>query len=185
MFGIAACNAIGKPCGQIIHGANECGSACSANCAVVQAVQRDCPVRNFDLQVPTTNGVRWCNVPVLIAHRDKAVSPYSIHIVREIDTRKRLELLVRDFLMTGAGLSSERTNALLSSTRSPARETNLSGRELEILKAMAKGVRTQGIAEQLHIRPTTVNNHVQHILSKLGSHTRLDAVRRAEHAGLI
>ena len=44
---------------------------------------------------------------------------------------------------------------------------------------------TTTVAEQLHISRTTVNNHVQHILRKLDSHTRLEAIRRAEHAGLI
>jgi DNA-binding NarL/FixJ family response regulator len=37
----------------------------------------------------------------------------------------------------------------------------------------------------LHISRTAVNNHVQHLMRKLGAHTRLEAVRRTEHAGLI
>ena len=37
----------------------------------------------------------------------------------------------------------------------------------------------------IHISRTTVNNHIQHILGKLNAHTRLEAIRRAEHAGLI
>ena len=156
-----------------------------ADCAVATAAQQGLPVRNFDLRIPVASGERWCNVSVLIAHQDNALSAYSIHIVREIDMRKRLELLMRDFVMTDGGLSSAQANTLISSTRSPARETNLSGRQHEILKLMAKGLKTKGIAEQLHISPTTVNNHVQRILSKFGAHTRLDAVRRAEHAGLI
>jgi DNA-binding NarL/FixJ family response regulator len=53
------------------------------------------------------------------------------------------------------------------------------------LKLLAKGRATEAIAKQLHISRTTVNNHVQHILNKLNAHTRLEAIRRAEHAGLI
>ena len=41
------------------------------------------------------------------------------------------------------------------------------------------------IALKLFVSRTTVNNHVQRILKKLGAHTRLEAVRRAEQARLI
>ena len=41
------------------------------------------------------------------------------------------------------------------------------------------------IADQLHISRTTVNNHIQRILRKLNAHSRLEALRRAEHARLI
>ena len=50
---------------------------------------------------------------------------------------------------------------------------------------MGKGGTTSSIAGQLHISRTTVDNHVQHILRKLDSHTRLEAIRRAEHAGFL
>jgi DNA-binding NarL/FixJ family response regulator len=41
------------------------------------------------------------------------------------------------------------------------------------------------VADQLHLSRTTINNHVQHILRKLDAHSRLEAIRRAEHARLI
>jgi DNA-binding NarL/FixJ family response regulator len=56
---------------------------------------------------------------------------------------------------------------------------------LEVLRLLAKGETTESIADQLSISRTTVNNHIQHILHKLNAHTRLEAIRRAEHAGLI
>ncbi len=185
MFGLPACDAIGKACGEIIQGADECGPVCSADCTVQQAVRKHHPVGNFDLQVETASGRQWCNVSVLITDETNSTMPYSIHIVRQVDVRKRLELLVRDFVVTGTGMPPEQATTLISSAHAPARETELSEREREILKLLAKGVTTTTVAEQLHISRTTVNNHVQHILRKLGSHTRLEAIRRAEHAGLI
>ena len=53
------------------------------------------------------------------------------------------------------------------------------------MRLLAAGTPTNEIAEQLHISPVTVNNHIRHILTKFGAHTRLEAIRRAEHAGLI
>jgi PAS domain S-box-containing protein len=185
MFGLPAAEAIGKMCGDIIQGMDECGPVCSANCSVQQAVRKHHPVSNFDVHVETANGRQWCNVSVLIADEANSTLPYSIHIVRQVDVRKRLELLVRDFVVTGIGLAPEQAATLISSTRAPARETELSDREVNVLRLLAKGVTTTAVAEQLHISRTTVNNHIQHILRKLDVHTRLEAIRRAEHAGLI
>ena len=185
MFGMSAPDAMGKRCGEIMQGLDECGPVCSADCTVQQAVRKHHPVGNFDLHIQTANGRQWCNVSVLIANEANSTMPYSIHIVRQIDVRKRLELLLRDFVVTGTGLSTEQATTLISSAHAPARETELSERERDVLKLLAKGVTTTTVAKQLHISRTTVNNHVQHILRKLGAHTRLEAIRRAEHAGLI
>jgi PAS domain S-box-containing protein len=185
MFGLPAADAMGKMCGEIILGTDECGRVCSANCTVQQAVRKRHPVGNFDLHVETANGSQWCNVSVLIADETNSTMPYSIHIVRQIDVHKRLELLVRDFVVTGTGLDPEQATTLISSARAPARETELSDREVSVLRLLAKGAKTTTVAEQLHISRTTVNNHIQHILRKLDAHTRLEAIRRAEHAGLL
>jgi len=185
MFGLRSADAVGRACGDILKGMDECGPVCSAECSVQQAVRRHHPIANFDLQVETANGTQWCNVSVLIAQEAGSTIPYSIHIIRQIDVRKRLEMLVRDFVVTGTGMPPEQAATLISSARAPARETDLSERELDVLRLLSKGVRTAAVAEQLHISRTTVNNHIQHILKKLDVHTRLEAIRRAEHAGLL
>jgi PAS domain S-box-containing protein len=185
MFGLTAASAIGKACGDILEGMDECGSVCSVDCSVQQAVRNHHPVGNFDLHIQTATGRQWCNVSVLIADEANSTLPYAIHIIRQIDVRKRLELLVRDFVVTGTGLAPEQAATLISLTRAPARETELSDREVSVLRLLAKGATTSAVAEQLHISRTTVNNHIQHILRKLDVHTRLEAIRRAEHAGLI
>ena len=64
-------------------------------------------------------------------------------------------------------------------------DPGLSPRESEILSLLADG-RTQGqIATQLVISPKTVATHIQHILSKLGVHTRAQAVALAFRRGLV
>ncbi len=185
MFALSARDAIGSQCNEIVQGTDECGPVCSADCNIHYAVRKHHPVGNFDLQVQTANGMQWCNVSVLIADGEDATAPYSIHIVRQIDFRKRLELLVRDFVVAGTGLTAAQAATLTSSIPSPTLENDLSTREYDILLLLAKGVTTTAVAAQLHISRTTVNNHVQHILRKLGSHTRMEAIRRAERGGLI
>jgi two-component system, NarL family, response regulator LiaR len=61
----------------------------------------------------------------------------------------------------------------------------LTEREVEILQAMADGESNEGIATSLFLSPHTVNSHVQSILTKLGVHSRLDAVLFGLRSGLI
>lgn len=185
MFGVSAKEAVGKPCGELLEGMDECGPVCSSDCTVQQAVRARRPVTNFDIQAKTDAGRRWCNVSVMSAEVGNSKRPYAIHIVRPIDTRKRLEMLVRDFMISETKLPEEQVKALVSATRSPARQNTLSGREIEVLRLLGKGATTSAIAGELHVSRTTVNNHIQHILRKLCVHTRLEAIRRAEVAGLI
>lgn len=184
LFGVSAQQAIGRACRTIVQGSDECGVVCSPNCTVQQAISRRHPLKNFDLQVQTVDGEQWCNVSVLIEESHSSTESYAIHIVRPVDLRKRLEMMVRDFVVSNTSLPADQAVAMIGS-RSAARESNLSAREIEILRLLARGTTTRSIADQLHISLTTVNNHVQHILRKLDSHTRLEAIRRAEHAGLI
>lgn len=185
LFGVTVEQAIGQPCGVIVQGMDECGLVCSENCTVQQAVRRHQPMANFDLEVQTVRGQHWCNVSVLIADTNGSTAAHAIHIMRPVDLRKRLEMVVRDFVVSSTSVPAEHAVAMLASKRSAARETDLSEREIQILRLLASGRTTTLVAEQLHISRTTVNNHVQHILRKLDVHTRLEAIRRAEHAGLI
>lgn len=62
---------------------------------------------------------------------------------------------------------------------------NLSPREREILRQLAEGTTTAAIAANLFLSPNTVRNHVQHILAKLGVHSRVAAVVVAHREGLV
>lgn len=52
----------------------------------------------------------------------------------------------------------------------------LTPREREVLQLLADGLSNQRIAEHLVLSVSTVRNHVQSILRKLGAHSRLEAV---------
>ena len=52
----------------------------------------------------------------------------------------------------------------------------LTEREREILQLLAEGMRNEGIANKLFISPQTVQTHVRNLLSKLGVHSKLEAV---------
>jgi DNA-binding NarL/FixJ family response regulator len=63
-------------------------------------------------------------------------------------------------------------------------EEILSGRELEVLRWVARGASNKEIASQLRIAEGTVKNHVTNILEKLGVGDRTNAALRARELGL-
>jgi two-component system response regulator DevR len=61
----------------------------------------------------------------------------------------------------------------------------LTVREQEVLELLASGKTGSEIAEDLHIAPLTVRTHIRNLMSKLGVHSRLEAVTFAMKNGLI
>lgn len=61
----------------------------------------------------------------------------------------------------------------------------LTPRERDVLRLLARGAGTPEMARELRISATTVRNHVQHLLEKLGAHNRLQAVSEALRLGLV
>ncbi|WP_155057732.1 LuxR C-terminal-related transcriptional regulator [Streptomyces blattellae] len=62
---------------------------------------------------------------------------------------------------------------------------SLTGRERDVLVAVASGWSNTEIAEWLSIAPTTVKTHVSNILAKIGAHARTQAVAFAYESGLV
>jgi DNA-binding NarL/FixJ family response regulator len=63
--------------------------------------------------------------------------------------------------------------------------TDLTPRELEVLRLLARGDTNKEIAGDLGMSPTTVHSHVRSIFSKLNVSTRTAATRLALEQGLI
>jgi DNA-binding NarL/FixJ family response regulator len=61
----------------------------------------------------------------------------------------------------------------------------LTMREQEVLELLATGKTGSEIAEELHIAPLTVRTHIRNLMSKLGVHSRLEAVTFGMKNGLI
>ncbi|MFC9254746.1 response regulator [Amycolatopsis thailandensis] len=58
-------------------------------------------------------------------------------------------------------------------------------RERQVLGLIADGAGTDRIAEELRLARNTVRNHVQRILVKTGTHSKLEAVAHARKNGLL
>jgi DNA-binding NarL/FixJ family response regulator len=62
---------------------------------------------------------------------------------------------------------------------------DLTEREVEVLRLVAKAMSNSEIAEELFVSETTVKTHVSHILTKLRLRDRVQAVVAAYESGLI
>ena len=81
--------------------------------------------------------------------------------------------------------SSETQKSHKSSKQKRSAEKELTLREIEILKFMARGYQYKEIADKACISFETVKTHAKHIYKKLGVSSKLHAIRRAEDLRLI
>jgi DNA-binding NarL/FixJ family response regulator len=102
--------------------------------------------------------------------------------------------LVRAVRIVAAGdslLAPSITRRLIAEfARSPAPASvpgldQLSPRELDVLRLVARGLSNAEIASELVLEPSTIKSHVASILSKLGVRDRVQAVVAAYESGLV
>ncbi|HEY9174190.1 MAG TPA: response regulator transcription factor [Verrucomicrobiae bacterium] len=103
------------------------------------------------------------------------------YLVKHVTPEEILEA-VAEVHRGGAPMSSHVARRVVAAfqqpTRTEASEAQLSSREEEILRLLAKGARSKEIAERLGISVGTVNTHVRHIYEKLHVRSRAEAVAR-------
>jgi len=87
----------------------------------------------------------------------------------------------------GGTLFTPRTIAqILNNQReSEAQLERLTPREKEVLRLMAEGTSSRDIARRLGISYTTVRTHIRSLGSKLGVHSKLEAIVKARELALV
>jgi DNA-binding NarL/FixJ family response regulator len=151
----------------------------------------------LEVELPGLNGLgvmqalheRFGDLPVILVSSKHAAAVDRAaglmlgaddYLVKPLD-RTELGARMRRSLQR-AGASVVNGNGEESSGR---REPVLSPREREILELLAEGRTQKQIAATLVISPKTVATHIQHLLGKLGVHSRAQAVAAAYRQGLV
>ena len=93
---------------------------------------------------------------------------------------------IRD-VARGRMLNTPRTNATLLGNRRAidSQLQSLTVREKEVLTLLAAGLSSRSVAAKLGISYTTVRTHIRSLGSKLGVHSKLEAIVKARELGLI
>jgi PAS domain S-box-containing protein len=176
MLGYTAREAVGRPCCDLLMGHDDNGNRlCCRGCYGRDLVRMRDQVHNFDMRARTKAGsMIWVNVSTLMVSSD-GIGDMTVHLLRDVTATREILAVIRERLSTPASLVAA----------APDGNGALTRRELEILRIISTGLNTKGAAEKLHVSPATVRNHVQNILSKLGAHSRLEAVAYATRHHLI
>jgi DNA-binding NarL/FixJ family response regulator len=75
-------------------------------------------------------------------------------------------------------------HAVVPSDAASAKSLGLTEKEMEILKAVARGLSSQAIGKELWVTEQTIKHHLTNIYRKLGVKNRTEAVRYAFEHGL-
>lgn len=156
----------------------------------------------IDYQMPERNGVE---IAAEIKHHDPEVMVVMLTgsnddrvLLAAIDagcsgflTKDRAAAEVADAVRSAALGEALITPAQLARllpklSRTPhAVGADLTDRERDLLAHLARGGTNKAIAAELHLSVNTVRNYVQSVLTKLGAHSKLEAVSTAVREGII
>ena len=89
-----------------------------------------------------------------------------------------------DTIMNGDTFVSELIDAAALSEFSLV-DSELTQREIEVLRLIADGMTNPQIADFLHISPNTVTRHRANLMQKLNVHNRVELINAAHHHGFI
>ena len=172
IIGYSAREIVGRPCHEAFHGGDGGGHrVCHQSCRAVALMPGGGEIPSFDVEMRTKAGRPvWVSMRVLAA-RDPDDGDVTAHLFHDVTEAHRLVARIR--------------NRLAAATAPAAAGAGLTPREIEVLRFLVSGIGTKAAAQRLDVTRTTIRNHVQSILGKLGVHSRLEAVAYAHRHRLI
>lgn len=178
------------------------GFACVATCASAEEGLKRIPLSTaevvlVDINLPGKSGVEFVRefkelnprvqIIMLTVEADGARVFESLkagatgYLVKHVAPEEILEA-IGEVQGGGAPMTSQVARMVVSAFREPVAardpETQLSPREAEILRLLARGDRSKEIAGKLGIGVGTVNTHIRHVYEKLHVRSRAEAVAR-------
>ena len=158
--------ALGKSCHDILGFSDRCGEGiCDGFCPAVEPGAPDQVIETSQVLGRTAAGRQlWLSASTIVPPLELRDQCRLVHLIREVDLPPALERVVVERL---GGSVAPQGNGRLD---------GLTPRERDVLRLLTEGLDGATIAKRLFLSPATVRNHIQHILSKLGVHSRTEAV---------
>ena len=120
-----------------------------------------------------------------LAEPDGLLFPFLLHPTPELlERHSRLRSTHASLISDILNLLSGRTPAVRPSDVAPLEEP-LSESELRVLRYLPTNLRAPEIAAELFVSLNTIRTHLRSVYTKLGVHSRADAVKRARELGLL
>jgi DNA-binding CsgD family transcriptional regulator len=163
LFGLTPRDVLGMACSDVFDWRDRHGNLiCGAHCPVRASAGSAGGARTMSVLGTGPSGrATWLSVTTLVLPVERHRVCRLVHLVHEVAiTPGELGALRGADEGRSAGQAAER----------------LTARERAVLDLLATGASTAEIADRLVISRTTVQNHVAHVLAKLGAHSRLEAV---------
>lgn len=179
---------LGRPCYEVVVGEDYLGQPfCRGDCPIIEATRHGRLVPNFDIQARTADHRSvWLNVSVLAVEDPEGEGRLTVSLFRDITKRRRAEILAQETIEAVGRYQPAKDEAKeCNDGPYPVPSPRLTRRELDVLQLLAAGTPVPVIARTLGIKGATVSNHIEHILGKLGVHSRLEAVVYAVKGGLV
>jgi LuxR family maltose regulon positive regulatory protein len=115
-------------------------------------------------------------------------SPQLDRLLQKAAARKIHAQYARQLLTAFESMRGKRKTAgdiAKMESQHPSLVDPLSERELEVLQLLASGLPTSEVAKKLFLSPFTLKAHTQNIYTKLGVHSRIEAINKARELGLL
>jgi DNA-binding NarL/FixJ family response regulator len=200
---------------SIQEGIEVVGDAANGQEAVAQALALKPDVILMDVRMPVMDGVTataqvrqalpTCQVIMLTTFDDEesivkalaaGASGYLLKDIPVQDLAQAIHLVERGIYQLEPSIVNKLMGALIApgrlATTPPKTDpqpdlttVDLSEREIEVLRLVARGATNREIATRLVISEGTVKNHVSNILSRLGLRDRTQAAMYARDVGLV
>lgn len=169
-FGYTESEALGQSCWELLCGRDIFGNqSCCEGCPIRATAFNNEPVNRFQIDFETA------------AHERKRFTVSTLMLFDGLSKKVLVHLCRPDVDATANAVNNHTTN---HSAVSIQRGT-ITRRETEVLNLINKGQTVPEISAALSISASTVRNHIQHILTKLKVHSRLEAVILGRKLGLI
>ena len=169
---------LGQKCYATLRGRDAEGCAvCRRGCDVISAAERLKFSPRKEIAVRTKQGDEvWLDVStILVPSRLRELSAL-IHLFSEVTQQHEQLRVVQDFADVLSRLSPGLRTDQARDLPSADTPVDLTRRERDVLTQLTQGASTELIADRLSISERTVRNHINSVLTKLGVHSRLEAV---------